>query len=67
VEFDVFLEQDEDGLCVAEVPSLPGVYTQGATRQQALDRVKDAIRLCLETEGVPPTRSLGVERVRVEA
>jgi hypothetical protein len=31
------------------------------------ERIKDAIRVYVETEGVPPTRSIGVERVRVEA
>lgn len=67
MDFDVFLEQDEDGLWVAEVPSLPGVYTQGASREQALERIKEAIRLCVETEGVPTSRSIGVERVHVEA
>ena len=63
----MFLEQDEDGVWVAEVPILPGVYTQGASREQVLERIKDAIRPCLETEGTPTSRSLGVERVHIEA
>lgn len=67
VDFDVFLEHDEAGLWVAEVPSLPGVYTQANTRKEALERIREAIQLYLETEGVPPSRSVGVERVHVEA
>lgn len=67
MEFDVFLERDEAGLWVAEVPSLSGVYSQGATREEALKNVQEVIQLYLETEGPPPSRSVGVERVRVEA
>lgn len=67
VEFDVFLEQDEDGFWIAEVPSLPGVYSQGKTQDEAVANVKEAIQAYLDTEGTPPSRSVGVQRVRVEA
>jgi predicted RNase H-like HicB family nuclease len=67
MDFDVFLELDEDGLWVAEVPSLPGVYTQGASREQAMERIKEAIILYIESEGIPRSRAIGVERVHVEA
>lgn len=67
MEFDVFLEQDETGTWIAEVPSLPGVYTQGDTREEALRNVKDAIKLFIDTEGPPPSRAVSTERVRVEA
>lgn len=35
--------QDEDGWWVVEVPSLPGCNTQGETREEAVENVKDAI------------------------
>ena len=67
MEFDVFLEQDETGAWIAEVPSLPGVYSQGLTEQEALANVKDAIQLYLEAEGTPPSRAISIVRVNVEA
>jgi len=53
------VEQDEDGVFVAEVPSLPGCLSQGATRAEALTNVRDAIALYLESleehgDPVPP-------------
>ena len=46
--YRVLIEQDEDGVFVAECPSLPGCISQGATRDEAVANIKDAIRLCLE-------------------
>ena len=44
----VLLFQDEDGYFVAEVPSLPGCVSQGETRAEALDNIKEAIALHIE-------------------
>jgi len=46
--FSVLVEQDEDGVFIAHVPSLPGCHTQGATLLEAEERVKEAIELYLE-------------------
>lgn len=48
--FIVLIEQDEDKIYVAKVPDIPGCYTQGKTIQQAMERVKEAIQVCLEVE-----------------
>lgn len=44
---------------VAEVPSLPGCISQGRSRKEALDNIREAIELYLESldergEPVPP-------------
>lgn len=49
MKYRVFLEQDEDGVFVAEVPSLPGCISQGTTREEALANVKEAIEVYLES------------------
>ena len=41
----VLLYPGEDGFVVAEVPSLPGCISQGRTREDALDNVREAISL----------------------
>jgi predicted RNase H-like HicB family nuclease len=53
------IELDEDGVYVAEVPSLPDCISQGQTRDQALENIKEAIALYLESleahnEAIPP-------------
>ncbi|MBI4057967.1 type II toxin-antitoxin system HicB family antitoxin [Candidatus Microgenomates bacterium] len=46
--FKVIIEQDEDGIFAAEVPAIPGCYTQGKTYEEAIKNVKEVIELCLE-------------------
>jgi len=43
VKFRIIIEPDEDGVFVATVPSLPGCVSQGATRTEALQNVREAI------------------------
>jgi predicted RNase H-like HicB family nuclease len=44
----VLLYQDEDGVWIAEVPSLPGCGSDGTTREEALENIKEAIQLWIE-------------------
>ncbi|HEX3229102.1 MAG TPA: type II toxin-antitoxin system HicB family antitoxin [Pyrinomonadaceae bacterium] len=59
MKYRVLIEQDEDGIFVAEVPSLPGCVTQGQTREEATANIREAIALYLESlaahdEPIPP-------------
>lgn len=59
MKYRVVIEQDEDGMFIAEAPTLPGCITQGATRREAIENVKEAIELYLESlsahnEPIPP-------------
>ena len=49
MKYRVLIEQDEDGVFVAEVPSLPGCISQGQTRAEATANIKEAIALYLES------------------
>ncbi len=40
---NVILEPGEDGKVIARVPDLPGCYSQGETRDDALANIKEAI------------------------
>jgi predicted RNase H-like HicB family nuclease len=56
--FDVTLYRDEDGFWVVECPAIPGCISQGDTRDEALENIKDAIKGCLEVRadlGMPLT------------
>jgi predicted RNase H-like HicB family nuclease len=37
----------EDGLWVAESPSLPGCFSQGESREQAITNIREAIEGCI--------------------
>ena len=50
--YHIHLQQDEDGRYVATCPSLPGVVTDGATEDEALDNVKEAILAVHEAKGI---------------
>jgi len=43
MRYRVIIEQDEDGVFVAECPTLPGCISQGASRQEAITNIMDAI------------------------
>ncbi|HEX8149485.1 MAG TPA: type II toxin-antitoxin system HicB family antitoxin [Pyrinomonadaceae bacterium] len=45
--FNVIVERDEDGMWIVECPSIPGCVSQGATKEEALENVKNATRECL--------------------
>lgn len=48
LNYRVLVEQDEDGIFVAQVPSLQGCYTEGDTYESVMLNIKDAIKLHLE-------------------
>ena len=43
MNFKVFIIQDEDGVYVASVPSLPGCLSQGKTVEEATKNIQEAI------------------------
>lgn len=48
LQFKVLIEQDEDGIFVASAPAIPGCHAQGKTLEEAQERIKEVIELCLE-------------------
>ncbi len=65
----VLIEQDENGVFIAEVPALPGCISQGRTRSEALDNIKEAIELYLESlqvHGDPIPPSITEEVVEID-
>lgn len=48
MKFKVIVEKGEDGYYVVTVPSLPGCISQGKTKEEALENIKEAIELYLE-------------------
>lgn len=70
MKFRILIEQDEDGVFIATCPSLPGCVSQGKTRKEALDNVKDAIEgylASLKKHNEPIPQSIEEETVEVNA
>ena len=44
----VIIYPGEDEYFVAECPSLPGCISQGSTREEAIENVREAIQLYIE-------------------
>jgi predicted RNase H-like HicB family nuclease len=67
-EFDVLIERDSEGYYVATVPGLHGCHTQARSLDDLMQRVQEAVELCLEVEGDAVGASLdfvGVQRISV--
>lgn len=67
MELLITLERDEDGVWIAECPGLPGCVSQGTSADEAVDSIRQAIRLCLEireAEGLPLFRE--VRRIHIQ-
>ena len=70
MKYRIIIEQDEDGVYIAECPSLPGCISEGKTRKEALDNIQDAIKGYLESlkkhdEPIPPSISEEIVEVAV--
>ena len=70
MKYRVLIEQDEDGVYVAEVPTLPGCISQGQTREEAVENVREAISAYLESleahgDPIPPPITEEVVEVNV--
>lgn len=58
MKFNITIERDEDGAWVVECPSIPGCFSQGNTREEAVENIREAIQLCLQVraeQGLPLT------------
>lgn len=67
-EFNIIIEQDEDGFFVASVPELHGCHTQAKSLDALMKRIKEAIELCVEVEELRAnsSRFVGIQRMTVE-
>lgn len=69
-QFTVVVERDEDGVYIATCPALPGCYSQGDSYQEALENLKDAMKLHIQARqslGEPIPIEVALDRVEVNA
>lgn len=68
LKFFVTLERDENGWYVADCPDLPGCASQGRSREEAINNIREAIAASLQTRAeaglstmAPPRELIDVE------
>jgi predicted RNase H-like HicB family nuclease len=68
-EFNVVIERDSEGNYVASVPALRGCHTQARSLDELMERITEAVELCLEAEGedLEPLVFVGVQRIIIAA
>ena len=68
-QFDVVIERDCDGYYVGSVPQLTGCHSQAQSLDTLMERMREAIELCLEAEGQPAgnLEFIGIQRINVAA
>jgi len=68
-EYTVYIEQDEDGVYIGSVPSIPGCYSQGATIDELLVNMREALQLCLRNSGADEAIGtfVGVQKMAIPA
>ena len=49
-KFTVVIEKDEDDIFVGSVPGLPVCHTQGKSLDELMERIREAVKLCLEVQ-----------------
>lgn len=70
MKFRIMIQPDEDGVFVAECPTLPGCISQGRTRAEAIHNIQDAISGYLASlrkhdEPIPPAMTEEVVEVAI--
>jgi predicted RNase H-like HicB family nuclease len=70
MKFRVVIDQDEDGKFVSSCPTLPGCWSQGDTRDEALKNIADAIQgylASLKKHGDPIPPAITEEVIEVDS
>lgn len=66
--FTVYIEQDEDGIFIGSVPSVPSCYAQGETQEKMLKNLQQVLKLCLRNVNkreVEKTKFVGIQNLNI--
>ena len=65
MKFKVVLEEAEEGGYVVYVPALPGCVSQGETKEEALENIKEAIEVYLDVDDAEIETEVRGKRVEI--
>lgn len=65
--YTVLVERDEDGVYIAEVPSLRSCYTHGDSLEEVMGRIKEVIALCEKEQEPDNLEFIGLQKVEMSS
>lgn len=66
--FTAYIEQDEDGMFIGSIPTLPSCYAQGKTQNEMLENLKEVLKMCLRNvniEEVEKSKFVGIQNLEI--
>ena len=67
-QFTVYIEQDEDGMFIGSVPSIPSCYAEGVTQEEMMKNLAEVIKLCLRNvnkKEFSQTKFVGIQNLNL--
>lgn len=64
--YTVYIEQDEDGMFVGSIPSVPSCHAEGETQEKMLKNLQEVLKLCLrnaDKRELAKTRFVGIQNL----
>jgi len=65
-QFVVYIEQDEDGIYIGSIPSIPGCHAQGKTQEEMISNLAEVVKLCLrnlDKREIEHNRFVGIQNI----
>lgn len=66
ITYTVYIEQDEDGMFIGSIPTVPSCYAEGETQERMLKNLQAVLRLCLrnaDKKGLAKTKFVGIQNL----
>lgn len=67
-QLTVYIEQDEDGIFIGSIPSIPSCYAQGKTQEEMLENLAEVVKLCLrnfDKREIEHNRFVGIQNIEL--
>lgn len=67
-QFTVYIEQDEDGMFIGSIPTVPSCYAEGKTQQEMLKNLSDVLKLCvrnIDKKVIQKNRFVGIQNLEL--
>ncbi|MEK7452361.1 MAG: type II toxin-antitoxin system HicB family antitoxin [Patescibacteria group bacterium] len=68
--YTIYIEQDEDGMFIGSIPSVPSCYADGKTQKEMLKNLEQVLKLCLRNSDIKSfakTKFVGIQNVEIYA
>lgn len=65
-QFTVYIEQDEDGVFIGSIPSIPACHAEGKTQEEMLQNLLEVAKLCLrnvDKKDIQKTKFIGIQNL----